>query len=74
MNHMNLVPRTSARLDKAIIALSSEEVDILIEAMLWLNNHSGSPFESMHWLNSGPDEAYALRDRLRAFRDGVATS
>ena len=64
MNHMNLVPRTSARLDKAIIALSSEEVDILIEAL--------------RWMNSGPDEAYALRDRLVTVRDsgiyGGATS
>ena len=74
MNPIKLAPRTSARLAEAAIVLSSEEVDILIEAMLWLNNHSGSPFESMHWLNSGPDEAYALRDRLQAFRDGVATS
>ena len=69
MNQFKLAPRTSPSLDEAAIVLSSEEVDILIEAMLWLINHSYSPFEAMHWLNSGPDEAYALRERLVAVRD-----
>ena len=64
MNQINFAPRTSARLAEAAIVLSSEEVDILIEAL--------------RWMNSGPDEAYALRDRLVTVRDsgiyGGATS
>ena len=64
MNQFKLAPRTSPSLDEAAIVLSSEEVDILIEAL--------------RWMNSGPDEAYALRDRLVTVRDsgiyGGATS
>ena len=64
MNPIKLAPRTSARLAEAAIVLSSEEVDILIEAL--------------RWMHSGPDEAYALRDRLVTVRDsgiyGGATS
>ena len=75
MNRFKLAPRTSPSLDEAALALSAVEVDILIEA---LKRFRASTGRSMHWLNSGPDEAYALRDRLVTVRDsgiyGGATS
>ena len=46
MNHINLVPRTSARLAKDIIALSTKEVDTIIDALhAWSSALANNPDE-----------------------------
>ena len=64
MNRFKLAPRTSPSLDEAAIVLSSEEVDILIEAL--------QRFRASNWrteTQSVANKPESLRARLLAARD-----
>jgi hypothetical protein len=64
MNRIKLVPRTPAHLTEATVALSSVEVDIIIEAL--------ARFRASNWrteTRSVANKAESLRDRLLTVRD-----
>ena len=63
-NIMSTVARTPARLTEATVALSPEEVDIIIEAL--------TRFRASNWrteTRSVANKAESLRDRLLTVRD-----